>query len=696
MKLFRNILSSIHTTKHSVQVTGLLLSLLALTYWHYYLGLTSINGDVNAHYLSDGYYWWNNGGLVSPPQWVAYAWMGRPGGSNIQDSSFVLPAGITNLLLSWNPTSIAIMSSLMTAFGALGMYLLVKRLTGNHVAALLGLIGQFFAAGIFSNAQFLDFHRGAAYLPWFLMLMSPLWFWEKRWGVPAAALLFWQIFVGVYPGQLVVALYVLGLWFVTWLFSAQAKQWAWRATVSGLLGLSLAIPKYIPALTQGTGNREWEAQRYQLSLESIVTAFFPYGNDALTWDVALRSFFVAIPLLLLAAFGLKARNSLPILSVTLSSLLILLLTRFSENLLTWLPGFDLSRFLVNDIKNYLLIGISLLGILGFARVLDHQVSRRHIILLGLAIALCFGGAYLVTLGIPAGFKNLIFAIVPFLILALSLYALARLTSSSTHREVTTMAVLGVTALSGLFSAYATTQTWASSRLNVEVSHYGYTIQEVISRSQCTTLSQTTRRPEGAIPETEISEWWHDTKALRGAFDCTESLGGYTNVPGNPTLIAQQALFLSEQSEDFIKFFSAPGAVVPVIQEGIPDISQSCLIDGNCSSLTFTPVSYSQRGELTYDIVSQEAQSVALNESFYKGWEAQACDQSGACSVLQVKAGPGENIEAEVPAGSYRLKLEYHQPYRTLMLTWFWVSVLLVTVSFILPGSRKRFVVAGKE
>lgn len=258
-----------------------------------------------------------------------------------------------------------------------------------------------------------------------------------------------------------------------------------------------------------------------------------------------------------------------------------------------------------------------------------------------------------------------------------------------------MALLGLTALSGLFSAYATTQTWASSRLNIEVSHYGYSIQEIISSSQCETLSQTTRRPERLIPETEISDWWHDTKALRGAFDCTESLGGYTNVPGNPVLIAQQALFLGEQGETFIKFFSAPGAVAPINQDGIPNISQDCLVDGNCSSLTFTPVTYSQRGELIYDLVSQETQTVALNESFYKGWEAQACDQGGNCSLLPIKAGVGENIEVEVPTGSYRLKLEYHQPYRALILTWFWISVLLVAISFILPGAKNRYSLAGK-
>ena len=83
--------------RQGIQVALLVIALEVITYWSYFMRLTVVNGDANAHYLSDSYYWWNNGGIFNPPDWVAYTWMGRPAGSNIQGGSYVLPQGIANV-----------------------------------------------------------------------------------------------------------------------------------------------------------------------------------------------------------------------------------------------------------------------------------------------------------------------------------------------------------------------------------------------------------------------------------------------------------------------------------------------------------------------------------------------------------------------------------------------------------------------
>ena len=38
-----------------------------------------------------------------------------------------------------------------------------------------------------------------------LLVISPLWAWHKRYGIPLAVLILWQSFVGIYPGQLIAA-----------------------------------------------------------------------------------------------------------------------------------------------------------------------------------------------------------------------------------------------------------------------------------------------------------------------------------------------------------------------------------------------------------------------------------------------------------------------------------------------------------
>ena len=99
----------------------------------------------------------------------------------------------------------SITSAVLAGLGAVGMYILVRHLTGHHLVSLIALVGQFFAPVIFANAQFLDFHRAAAYWPWVLLVISPLWAWHKRYGIPLAVLILWQSFVGIYPGQLIAA-----------------------------------------------------------------------------------------------------------------------------------------------------------------------------------------------------------------------------------------------------------------------------------------------------------------------------------------------------------------------------------------------------------------------------------------------------------------------------------------------------------
>ena len=141
--------------------------------------LTVVNGDANAHYLSDSYYWWNNGGIFNPPDWVAYTWMGRPAGSNIQGGSYVLPQGIANGISPVEPYGIV-----YHVGGARGSW------RGGHVPVGPSADrappcfadrprGAILRSGNLCNAQFLDFHRAAAYWPWVLLVISPLWAWHK-------------------------------------------------------------------------------------------------------------------------------------------------------------------------------------------------------------------------------------------------------------------------------------------------------------------------------------------------------------------------------------------------------------------------------------------------------------------------------------------------------------------------------------
>ena len=669
----------------------LLVLLEGLTYGSYVLGLTVVNGDTNAHYLSDSYYWWNHGGILDPPEWVPYTWMGRPGGSNLQDGSYVLAQGLGNLVSPWSPTVSAITSAVLTAFGALGMYILVRRLWRNHYVALLALVAQFYAPNIFSNAQFLDFHRATVYLPWFLLILSPLWFWERRWGLPLAALLLWQIVVGSYPGWLIGAAVCVLAWAVAWLFDrSRDNGWVWRVAVAGVVAVALSAVKLVPALLVGTGERNEEGQRVLLSVPNLASIFFPYDNPAMTWDIALRPFFVVVPVLVLMVLARwRSVPMRPVIALGVSSLALILLAQYARGFLESLPGMDLSRFQINEFKTFLVVAAILAGASGAERVWQREVSATAVWSAGAGVLVVAAGLAL-SLDHGGGAKRLLGLALPFVLIAVAtvlLVGLVRSRPGTARAAVAAFGVLLTAGVSGLGFAYLVTSTWASSRVNVEVGHYGAEVSQLVSAQPCP--SETERRPARRAPESEPKDYWHDVSGLAGAFDCSLAVSGYANVPGNPTLREQAQALIDDSSGELLTFFMAPGAVAPATSDGrAADVSQECLDDGQCEGLRFTPVSYDPDGRVEYEVVAEQAMTAVLNESYYRGWSGQACTGVGQCHDVHPRAGVASALLVDVPQGTSTVSLEFHVPYGQALRVVFWVAVAAMAALFALPGRTR--------
>lgn len=684
-------------SKKKLQVFLLIIGLLLLTYWSYYARFTVVNGDTNAHYLSDAYYWWNNGGIFSPPQWIPYAWMGRPGGTNIQDSSYVLPVGVANLIHYWSPTVSAVLESIYTALGAWGMYLLVRRMGYKHSVALIALTAQFFFPAVFSNAQFLDFHRGASLLPWLLMVMSPLWYWEKRWGIPLATLIYWQIFVSTYPGQLIGAAFCTVLWTLGWAFIIPTRRWLLRSVGTGIVGVLLALIKFLPALLQGTGDRVWEEQRVVIDPQLIATFFFPYNNPAMSSDIAVRPFFLVLPVLFAVIFArFKDRKMIPVYALAFSSIVLLGATVFSPRLLERLPGMNLSRFWVNDFKNFLLAGIILLGVNGINEIYKRNFNKRKLIfgLIFSTIIILFFALFLDQYS--KKIENVGFVIPFLIIIGLGISLWHYLKSNNLRRIVAGVSILSI--FSGLFFAYSVTSTWASPKIKVENSHYGTSIAQLVAegKNSQSCENQTGIQREGRlIPSSNVKDWWHDTVALKGSFDCSMSIGGYTNVPGSPVLTEQAETFNGENGKTYINFFSAPGAIVPTLDNGEPVIEEKCLISGECGNISVAPVEYKDSGHFVYEVEASENLTAVANESFYEGWKAEICEEK-SCRSTPVTAGKANALSINLPEGSYTLKLTYEQPYYLQIQIAFWLLIAILLLSIIIPEMKAPSLQRMKE
>ena len=686
--------------RQGIQVALLVIALEVITYWSYFMRLTVVNGDANAHYLSDSYYWWNNGGIFNPPDWVAYTWMGRPAGSNIQGGSYVLPQGIANGISPWSPTVSSITSAVLAGLGAVGMYILVRQLTGHHLVSLIALVGQFFAPAIFANAQFLDFHRAAAYWPWVLLVISPLWAWHKRYGIPLAVLILWQSFVGIYPGQLIAAAVCIGGWGIGWMIVSRSRAWIWRVIVSILIAVPLSIVKYVPALLSGTGQRDWSPQRIHLTFPNLASLIYPYDNPAMSSDIAMRPFFIVIPLLLALTFvPWRSRRNLPLYLLGGLSILLLGLATFAPKLLWNIPGMSLSRFWINDFKNFVPLTMIILGSLGLKRLFEGDVSHRRI-LVGCSIV----AAAIVIFGLSLSWNlsgpRLVLMLVPVVLFALTAvtvtnytHGLWRFARQSSARTLGIL-LLCLSVASGLNFAYSVTSTWASARERLEVGHYGAEISQLMHQNQACEQNYT-RRPERRVSDQPVKDWDHDNIALGGAFTCTDSLSGYANVQGSSALREQHKAFKGEKGNDFIRFYAAAGAVVPLSGGSFADLSDACLKEGRCAGLEYTPLSYSRFGKISYRVEVEHQTEVALNESYYTGWTGKLCDAENTqkCHAMALSAGPGRYIKTVLPAGTYEVNLTYDAPYKNQLQVIFWVCVLLMLASAALPVKRRA---AGAE
>lgn len=684
-----------------LSVTVLIVALVGLTYWHYFLGLTSLNGDLNAHYLSDSHDWWSRGGIVAPPSWVPYAWGGRPAGSNLQDGSYVIPQGIAYLLGGWTPQSAAVMSAFVTAFGSVGMYLLVRRLGLHRVPALLALVGQFFAPSIFANAQWMDFHRGAAYLPWLLMVASPLWPWARRWAIPAAALLLWQVAVGIYPGQMIAGVYCVGLWTFLWVASTRRFDWLWRLALAACVGAALAAVKLVPALTGGTGQRVMEPQRINVDWPMLASLFYPYDNPAMGSDIAFRPFFVVVPLLVLAILGLgKPSRTLPSVALLFSGVVLTTAVAIAPEQAAALPGMDLSRVLVNDTRIYAVAGVIIAGAAGCHRLISGQVTLREVILASscvaaLAAALAFSLAWT-----GWGVRGIAGSILAWILLAGTTFLLVVLARSGQPigqgavfaQRLAAAGVVALAVVSGLGYAYSVTSTWAGKRSDIEASHYGAQVSSFSSDQPCT--DGAIRRPARTAPLVAPEDYWHDNKALGSAFDCTLALSGYVNIPGHPTLRDQAAALAADGRDGPLhRFLKAPGAVIPAGTDEalLPEsaLTRTCIIDGECTGLTFVPQNYDPNGEFVYHVTNETSGRVVMNESYYQGWTVTACQEDSCRAITPFGLPESHLLSFDLPAGDWILNVVYEVPGTKVLRPAFFVALaVLPFLALIRPQSRR--------
>lgn len=650
--------------RRALVVGALIAALEAVTFGLYFVGLSVPPWDFFGSYNTDAYLWWSRGGFFGPVDWIPTLWAGYPAAAVLQNSAWYLPVGIAAAFGPFTLHSAAVVQAFHVAFGAVGAYLLIRRMGGSFPPALLAAAAWFYAVGIYSNAEHVDIVRGYAWMPWLLLVLSPLWPWRHWWAIPTATILLWQAATGIYPGILIAAAYVLPFW-------AVAAFFIWRRpvalTVVGIavtaLGAALLSgPRLLPFLMQSTASATATTpDTSQFSIWILGTAAFGYGSPELPNDISMRSFFVPATVMVLACFARwRSRFTRAATAILAPSFCL------GMPFLPWfeaaqaLPGMSLSRFSMSDFKPFLILGILLLGIAG-AYAVTRAVARGRLPRAGLAGAIALLGA-LALIGLLGPFSVLEW-VPPLALAALVLVGVVVAVRRPSRRRIRTVSVaVALTVVSGLMWSAITAETWQTWRAVSERYRYGSTVDELIASAGADTGE---RRPGRESPGLEWTVEELESRTWNGAaYANTLAVGGQVNLRSTATIGALSDALdpATDGSRDVMDFLVASGRLVTSTRASVGTSALGdCGRDGaDCGPAVATPDGY-RPGASSFSVAAPRPLTAVLNEAYYSGWSARACD--GACATIGVGSSPEGLVEIALPSGDYRLSIEYRTPGR---------------------------------
>jgi hypothetical protein len=683
------------------------IGLFLLTLWvlrDYLTGRAAPPWDFWGGYLSNAYSWWDLGSFFSPPEYLPYLFSGYPAYLDIQSSSFYLPVGVIAETVGYTPWAAAALQAVTVAFGVLGLLFLSRRLGMAWGSSSVAAVGYLFAVGFFSNAQHTDIVRGWAFLPWLLLVLLPV----RRispLALIAASLLWFQFFVGSYPGILAAAAYLCAVWFLASLVMEEGSRRRYLVWVSVplLSGGLMSSVKWVPFLLGAQAPEVSGLSANVVNLAGLSTILFPFNDEILPNDMTMRSFFV-VPVLLLAVFFARAKSRV----FVLGSLLVVLSLILGVGWLgvtTWqanLPLLDLSRFRVADFKAGLAVGLAILAAAGVQTLVYESVASRSwrwwLARSFAAWAVCF---FVVAIGLTAGFtdanvrKGLLWLGGAAVALMIA-FLIADSSQRSSHtgdwqrfvnRRGTAIAVLVVATFAIGSSWIAQSPTWSVPREEAEVGYLGQSVDSaIVSRLpiDLVTRPQRTGPPVPSSPPEVLSNTWNIS-----VFSRQPSSGGYVNLKGQPRFAELLTYLTTNEQVDAMNVLAGESEVWRLAAGSSPSVdSVECIDEGACVESGLEVTQWSP-GRIFVKVPDASSSRVVVNEVAYPGWVATICVDN-ECSTSDVGADADSFfMSAVVPDGPSTVEFSYQTPFRAWSWWLFAGGLLIVILGACLTFVRSR-------
>lgn len=661
--------------------------------------------DFYGDYYTQAFSWWDLGSFFHPTPYMPYLISGYPAHLGLQFSAFYLPVGIIAEFFHYTIVNAARLQAITIGVGIVGVYIFSRRWGISQGSSIVASFGYLFSAGFFSNASHIDVVRAWAFLPWLLLLLSPVRNF-RWWKIPIAVLIWFQFFVGAYPGNIASFAYLFLLFFLVMFFLNRTKIrklifWYWITVIPGVL---LSGIKWIPFLISSSGPQIQNQVKVNLGIFS--TIFFPYGGTGQSGDVVLpndltqRTFFVIPVILILIAFarGNKVITTISLLFLTGSIILGIdfpIFTHWQENL----PLLDLSRFRTIDFKPGISLSLGLLAGVGLDNLTKrHKLfpKRKEIkyeITQYFIISAIFISALFI--GRKTGFSA---QDVKLTYLWVSLSILIILTLFVLLRYKLQIAIQGIVIASvcfiGLSWANSFQNPWQVPRLPTENLYFGSDVTELIANQLDKKIISRPERVGPALPipypGEMIIQFWNSNDLKRNY-----STGGYVTIKGNKNFDKYIEYAVDDKNSNVISFLKEKSQVKFLNRaETLIDL---CFVDNKCEfkDIEYKFTEYNPESFRINLLKNVEPMRIVINEIGWNGWNAKGCVSANQCVDLRIgKQYDNLLLNAQLPAGIKSLEFSYVTPgLKNAWIIFYLTNIFVLGTSLLVlldDRSRKLF------
>ena len=655
-------------------IISLIFVFLSIIFWTYLTGKDSPPWDFYGDYYTQAYSWWDLGNFFKPTAYLPYLISGYPAHLGLQVSSYYLPVGIIAEFFNYTIRAATFLQFFTIFFGLIGVYFLFKELNFKKEISFFASIAYLFSAGFFSNASHIDIVRAWSFFPWLLFLLIPRKIYSFKFKI-ISVLIWFQFFVGSYPGNIASFAYIFLIWVVFQFYRLKpnVKNLLIYYLYSVGFGVILSLPKYLPFIIDGSGPNI--QNQIVVNLGILSTLFFPYGGTGISGDVLLpndltqRTFFI-VPLVFLSIFFIKklTYNFSTGLIIFLFSILLGIdfapFPHWQENL----PLLNISRFRTIDFKPGITIGLILMACTSLS-----QKNRLNEGLTKLVFTLPFSSLiYIFAKNANLNPEDLNFGLKIIVVSYLILFIYLFIDKSFIGIFVLTLVVFGI----GYKWANFFPNPWKTDRISTEKLYFGNSVANLISSKDKSNLESRPARvgPEFPIPYPGemIIQFWNGNELLRRF-----TSGGYVTIKGEEKYQQYVNYALDEKKKPIMEFLVDKSQLMSYKYNN--EVNEDCLLNSDCkvTEINYKFKSWSPgRIEIKFDKITTPSK-IFLNEIFWDGWYTETCKVENCQVKKLVNTNNDLILSAPVDGKTTQITFIYKTPGLGVAYTLFYSVVLFI-------------------